>query len=124
MKVLPFEIPKPGSEGLVYQEDQERVFYNQLHQHREIQLSYIVRGSGTLIVSDSINSFNSGDLFVIGSNVPHVFRSDETATEQSLMKSLFFHRDSFGPDFFELGRDFGTVSFFRKESNRNSDFKS
>jgi mannose-6-phosphate isomerase-like protein (cupin superfamily) len=100
MKVLPFEIPKPGSEGLVYQEDQERVFYNQLHQHREIQLSYIVRGSGTLIVSDSINSFNSGDLFVIGSNVPHVFRSDETATEQSLMKSLFFHRDSFGPDFF------------------------
>ena len=41
MKVLPFKIPKPENEALIYQEDIEDVFYNRLHQHEEIQISFI-----------------------------------------------------------------------------------
>lgn len=41
MKVLPFKIPKPQHEALVYQIDREQVFYDQLHQHAEIQISYV-----------------------------------------------------------------------------------
>ena len=52
MKVLPFKIPKPKNEALVYQIDREHVFYDQLHQHGEIQISYVEKGSGTLIVGD------------------------------------------------------------------------
>ena len=99
MKVLPFTIPKPGFTGLIYQEDHERVFYNKLHQHREIQITYLVKGSGTLIVADAVKTYCSGDVFVIGSHVPHVFKSDEPAEESSFMKSLFFDRESFGKGF-------------------------
>ena len=57
MKVLPFRITKPNDDALIYQEDHEFIFYDKLHQHKEIQLSYIAKGSGTLIAGDSINSY-------------------------------------------------------------------
>ena len=83
MKVLPFTIPKPEPSGLIYQEDHEWLFYDQLHQHEELQISYIVKGSGTLIVSEAIGSYSEGDVFVIGGNVPHVFKSEQDLPEKS-----------------------------------------
>ena len=53
MKVLPFKIPKPGKEALVYQEDHELKFYDKLHEHEEIQISYIAKGSGSLLLGDT-----------------------------------------------------------------------
>jgi hypothetical protein len=54
MKVFPFKIPKPANIGLIYQEDIEILFYDKLHQHDEIQISFIERGSGTLFIGDKI----------------------------------------------------------------------
>lgn len=113
MKVLPFKIPKPEKEALVYQEDHERVFYDQLHQHEEIQISYIVEGSGSLIVGDTINNFDKDDVLVIGENIPHVFRSDTSNTSESSMYTLFFTRNSFGKDFFTLTDLNNTTAFFK-----------
>ncbi len=114
-KVLPFKIPKPEQEALVYQEDHEIVFYKELHQHEEIQISYIIKGSGSLIVGDSINDFKPDDILVIGEHVPHVFRSDPKAAEQSVMYTLFFTKKSFGKDFFNL-TDLTEVQRFFDES--------
>ena len=113
MKVLPFQIPKPTNDALIYQEDREIAFYGQLHQHEEIQLSYIVNGEGTLLVGDTISSYKSGDIFAIGSNLPHVFQSDSNLAEESVMLTLFFTKKSFGDDFFELEELKETSSFFR-----------
>lgn len=115
MKVLPFKIPKPKDEALVYQEDREKVFYDQLHQHAEIQISYIEKGAGTLIVGDSINEYKTNDILVIGSYVPHVFRSDTHTTNKSVMRTLFFNRGSFGKDFFDLP-DLAASNLFFQQS--------
>ncbi|MCR9227023.1 MAG: AraC family transcriptional regulator [Flavobacteriaceae bacterium] len=114
MKVLPFKIPKPKNEALVYQIDREQVFYDQLHQHGEIQISYVEKGEGSLIIGDSINEYRTGDILVIGSFIPHVFRSDTRIKEESLMHTLFFDQDSFGKDFFQLTDLSSTQSFFKK----------
>ncbi|MDC6362530.1 MULTISPECIES: AraC family transcriptional regulator [Flavobacteriaceae] len=114
MKILPFKIPKPKDEALVYQEDREKVFYDQLHQHAEIQISYIEKGAGTLIVGDSINEYKTNDILVIGSYVPHVFRSDTNTTDESVMRTLFFDQDSFGKDFFALPDLAATHPFFQQ----------
>ena len=116
MKIFPFKIPKPNNDALIYQEDHEFVFYDKLHQHEEIQLSYIVNGSGTLIVGDSINTYKEGDILVIGSNSPHVFRS-EKSDEKSLMLSLFFTESSFGADFFLTEELKITRAFFNRSIN-------
>ena len=78
------------------------MFYNKLHQHEETQISYIEKGEGTLLVGDTITQYQKGDILVIGSNLPHVFRSDTNSEESSVMISLFFTNNSFGKDFFEL----------------------
>lgn len=114
MKVLPFKIPKPKNEALVYQIDREQVFYDQLHQHGEIQISYVEKGAGTLIVGDSINEYKAGDILVIGSYIPHVFRSDTRVKEESLMHTLFFNQDAFGKNFFQLTDLSSIQNFFNK----------
>lgn len=73
MEVLPFKLPTSEKDALIYQEDIDVAFYEQLHQHEEIQISYIVKGSGTLIVGDSVSIFNENNILVIGENLPHVF---------------------------------------------------
>ncbi len=114
MKVLPFKIPKPEHDALIYQEDIGPVFYNKLHQHEEIQISFIVEGQGTLIVGDTVNDYSKGDLLVIGSNLPHVFESDSHASSQSQMLSLFFTKTAFGSHFFNLEELKELDSFFKR----------
>ncbi len=117
MKVLPFKIPKIQNVGLIYQEDREKYFYDKFHQHEEIQLCVIVKGEGTLVVGDTINKYASGDVLVIGSNLPHVFKSDASKIEESFMISLFFTKNSFGKDFFNLGDFVELIPFFEKSTS-------
>jgi len=117
MKVLPFKIPKPENHALIYQEDHENIFYDKFHQHEEIQISYIKEGEGTLIVGDTINYYQKGDVLVIGSNLPHVFKSDTTQHIKSHMLTLFFTKDAFGPSFFDLEELNELKSFFKRTEN-------
>ncbi|WP_300022033.1 AraC family transcriptional regulator [uncultured Maribacter sp.] len=119
MKVFPFKIPKPLDERLLVQVDKEPLFYNRLHQHEEIQISHIVNGNGKLLVGDSIHQFTTGDIYVIGSNLPHVFKSIE-GHQNAHMISVFFTETSFGTDFFNLPYLTDTNTFF---SNAKSGFK-
>lgn len=98
MKVKPFKILKPNPHSLVVEVYCDTIFYNQLHQHEEIQISYIVGGHGRLIVGDSIHSYVSGDILVLGSNIPHLFQSTESSTP-SHMISVFFTKEGFGEVF-------------------------
>ena len=116
MKVLPFQIPKPENDALVFQEDIEYVFYDKLHQHDEIQISLIIEGEGTLIVGDGINHYKKGDVIIIGSNLPHVFKS-EKSNEKSVMLSLFFTKESFGNNFFGLAELNTSKRFFSRSEN-------
>ncbi|ASV30695.1 AraC family transcriptional regulator [Maribacter cobaltidurans] len=117
MKVLPFIIPKSPSENLVFQIDEEIRFYDKLHQHEEIQISYISRGHGKLVLMDSIHPYHPNDLFVLGSNMPHLFKSEGTDKSTSKMYTLFFTNESFGKDFFDLLELQYLKSFFTKVQN-------
>jgi AraC-like DNA-binding protein/quercetin dioxygenase-like cupin family protein len=100
VKVLPFVIPKPQNSTLVIQQDRAENFYSKLHEHEEIQLSYIVRGEGTFYIGDCFGQFGPGDIFAIGEHLPHVF-SIEPSAKDTHMISLFFTPGSYGDGFFE-----------------------
>ncbi|MFK5973867.1 MAG: AraC family transcriptional regulator [Flavobacteriaceae bacterium] len=111
MKVYPFEIPKPINENLVVSEDCGDSFYDKLHVHKEIQITYIVSGTGNLVVWDCTHSYGAGDLFVIGSNTPHVFKC-YNGCDNSHKISIFFTTQTFGTDFFEIEQLESIKSFF------------
>lgn len=111
MKIQPFQIPKPLNENLIVQVDRAKMFYNQLHQHKELQLSLLIKGNGKLLIGDSIHPFNDGDFFAIGANSPHVFKT-ERAPAAVHMISLFFTERTFGENFFEISELEEINSFF------------
>jgi AraC-like DNA-binding protein len=76
MKVIPFNIPKTRHEAFRLQLDKVPYLYDKLHQHPETQIMFIEKGEGTLIAGDYVGRFSVGDVFLIGSNQPHVFRND------------------------------------------------
>ncbi|HXJ97615.1 MAG TPA: AraC family transcriptional regulator [Gelidibacter sp.] len=117
MKVLPFKIPKPEHDALVYQEDIGDLFYDKLHQHEEIQVSFIIEGEGKLIVGDTVNYYKPNDIIIIGSYLPHIFKSDASIPKKSEMLSLFFTKKSFGKNFFELEETKMLQPFFNRATH-------
>ncbi|TKC08954.1 AraC family transcriptional regulator [Pedobacter frigoris] len=75
MNVLQFTIPVPANKNIILQEERGPFFYPHLHRHTEMQLTWIEKGEGTLVVSNQMYPFSSGDIFCIGANQPHVFKS-------------------------------------------------
>ncbi|MEM7186664.1 MAG: AraC family transcriptional regulator [Bacteroidota bacterium] len=116
MKVLPFTIPKPEKDALILQDDKQPLFYEHLHRHEEIQISLIIQGTGTMIAGNAVNTYQSGDVFVLGSNLPHVFQSVPSAGS-SHMFTIFFTRNSFGAGFFDTEELKTLRSFFKKTEN-------
>ena len=47
------------------------------HYHPEFELTYIVRGNGTRWIGNHVEEYTSGDLILVGSNLPHGWYSDE-----------------------------------------------
>ncbi|MEZ5044474.1 MAG: AraC family transcriptional regulator [Saprospiraceae bacterium] len=106
MKPLPFKVPKSSSHSLRIQVDKQAYFYDRLHYHPEWQITLILRSEGTLFIGDGIHRFGVGDIFMIGSNLPHLFKNDALYYGENSPGahsiSLFFDEDSFGKGFFDL----------------------
>lgn len=105
MKIVPFKIPKNTPEAFRVQVDDMPYLYNHLHQHPEVQLTLIKESYGTLIAGDYVGHFHPGDIFVIGSNQPHVFRNDEKffrKKSRAVAITLFFDETTLGQGFWQL----------------------
>lgn len=77
MKPQLLKVSKALAQSFSVRRDVVLYFYNRWHYHPELELLHIEQGSGTQFVGDSIQHFNSGDVLLIGSNLPHYWRCDE-----------------------------------------------
>lgn len=82
-------------------------FYNQWHFHPEIEIIYIHKGRGTRYIGNDVHRFEPEELFLFGSNLPHMWRCDpEYFLENSKLKAevriIYFHHDFLGDKFFNL----------------------
>jgi AraC-like DNA-binding protein len=71
-------------------------FYNPLHFHTEIELTYIIQSHGTAFIGDFIGTFEPGDVFLIGEKLPHNFKNAQEffANNAKLnAEALVFHFD-------------------------------
>jgi len=57
MKIIQFTIPVTKEYSIIVQEDKLPYFYNHLHRHSEIQITWIIKGEGTLIAGSCMQGF-------------------------------------------------------------------
>ena len=81
--------------------------YNHWRYHPEVELTLIRKGRGMRLVGDSIEQFNSGDLVLLGSHLPHLWGSDAIYFEHVPgltveAVAIHFKDDFWGRDFIAL----------------------
>jgi AraC-like DNA-binding protein len=76
MKVLPFTLLVPDDKSVISEQVELPHFYPYLHRHDEFQITWIQKGEGTLITGNNMHTFEAGDVFMIGANLPHLFKSN------------------------------------------------
>ena len=47
------------------------------HYHPELELHYVIKGEGLRFIGDNINNFSSGEVTLLGENLPHCWRCKE-----------------------------------------------
>ncbi len=107
MKPLLFKIAKSEEEAVRILQEDYPYFYDNLHYHVETQVMVILEGEGTFFIGDAIGSFKAGDIFILGSNLPHFFRSDKAYYEaasglRSKNISLLFSLETLGEKLLDL----------------------
>lgn len=81
MKPIQFTVSVYGEGVFAVLEDKKENFYNYYHRHDEAQITYILKGKGTIMVGNVLQSFQSGDIFVLKPNEPHMLDRDYESEE-------------------------------------------
>ena len=76
MKVLQFTIPVAHDKSVIVQQDELPHFYPHLHRHKEAQITWVQAGEGTLIAGNNMHTFRSGEIYLLGADQPHLFKSN------------------------------------------------
>ena len=69
-------------------------FRGERHRHRQLELTWIEQGAGLRFVGDSVQPFESGDLVLLGPQLPHAWVSAAEQTGQRHAATVL----QFGPE--------------------------
>lgn len=77
MKPLLRKVDTSHNYSFSVREDIYPYFDSHWYYHPEIELTMMRHGRGMQFVGDSIGRFNQGDIVLLGSNLPHLWKSDD-----------------------------------------------
>jgi AraC-like DNA-binding protein len=100
--------------------------FDQFHYHKEYELLYAIKNNGTRFIGDSIESFSSNDLVLVGPSLPHYWQSDKEYYENNpeltaKIVVIHFELDFLGADFFQTPEMTSVKSMLLK-ANRGLQF--
>lgn len=101
MKPFVQKLPTQESKSFVCTTFRTPLFETPWHRHFENEILLIKEGYGTAIIGDFIGEFTKGDLFYIGSNVPHWFRKAHKNLSVTVVV-IQFDQKIFGNSFLRL----------------------
>lgn len=98
------KVPLANKASFLYKKEIFKYFDIPWHYHPEYEIALINKGSGELIIGNSIHFFNPGDLLFLGPNIPHLWKSKETNSKKgSTVEQLIiqFPHDFLGRELFD-----------------------
>jgi len=107
MKPKLHALPIAADSSFLYKKLDCEHFDNPWHFHKEYELVMIERSRGTRFIGNHVSHFEDGDLALIGSNIPHLYRnSEEYYMKNSKLRanSIFIHftKNFLGNYFFDI----------------------
>jgi AraC-like DNA-binding protein len=75
MNIMYEQVDLPGGSPLKIKWDDFPHFTFPWHYHSEFEIVYILKSHGTRYVGDHMGNFSEGNLVLIGSNVPHLWKN-------------------------------------------------
>lgn len=104
MKPQFHRVPVPALSSFSIRHDKTANFGSEWHYHPELELHYVIQGEGVRLIGDNISNFSSGELILLGENLPHMWQSNESYYQSNpsrKVEAMIFH---FLP--YCLGQDF------------------
>ncbi|MDI9365888.1 MAG: AraC family transcriptional regulator [Flavobacterium sp.] len=94
-------------------------FYNKWHHHPELELVHIIKGSGRQFIGDHVHHFKSGDMILLGADLPHYWRSEDSyfaPDSQQKCEAIVVHfmPNFLGETFFNLPENKAIVRLLQK----------
>ncbi|RTE54051.1 AraC family transcriptional regulator [Arenibacter aquaticus] len=108
MKLTYKQTEKRPENSFLARQDRMPYIGQDWHFHKELELIYFIKSTGTRYVGNSIGNFGPGELYLIGSNVPHLFRNDREYYADKLEDEavdlivIKFEADFLGASFLDL----------------------
>jgi len=101
MKIMHEQIDFPGRSSVKAKIQEKLCFTYPWHFHSEYEIVYVLDGFGTRFVADNIEEFDSGDLVLLGSNLPHFWKTDASYHEKDQKKKIKYIVLQFPNEFFK-----------------------
>ena len=121
MKMMHEQIDFPGRAAVKVKWRKMPCFTFPWHFHDEFEILYVIDGIGTSFVADSIEEFRSGDLVLLGNNLPHFWKSDELFYNEENKKQVNYIVVQFSNDFFkEVISDYPEFHLIKELLERSS----
>jgi|SoiMethySBSTD1v2_1073268.scaffolds.fasta_scaffold57960_3 AraC-like DNA-binding protein/quercetin dioxygenase-like cupin family protein len=114
MKAYVQRVSPSGAASFTFRVKSDPRFARGWHCHPELELTYIVESRGRRFVGDSVEAYESGDLVLLGSNVPHTWRSDDSVPGPHRAIVVQFREEFLGRDFFRAPELSGISALFRR----------
>ena len=103
MELIFDKIHVPNRHSFITQVHHHNARPPRIHSHKNYELNYVVSGSGTRIVGNSISSFESGDLVLLGPELPHCWDACQKQNDGSLTcVVIHFYENLISSDFFNI----------------------
>lgn len=92
---------------------------NRWHYHSEVELIHFKKGEGTQFIGDSIKRFKAGDVILVGANLPHYWRFDDSFFDENTKASAdvrvsHFNENFWGEQFLHLPENINIKTILEK----------
>jgi AraC-like DNA-binding protein len=77
MAIMHEQIHFPAGSSIILRRKHAAHFTFPYHYHGVYELVYVIEGYGTRYMGDNIEAFSSGDMVLVGPNLPHCWESDK-----------------------------------------------